>query len=241
MAPCSQMRNRLFLHWYFCSARAERHTVMQLLDGVSYAATYIGWWHSISRADLYAYCVLHSGTCLTVTVLECRMPLQPRWRGLSKGSFFAARGDWCESFSLTMRYKPGFGNGVVSGAVGGLCCALPRLSCARRAGPTATLFILVLVASILAGCIPAVSEQNHLSGTAAGSQMPTEPDLQSVIAAKKQSPGGSSAALAAQRHAEEEAATRYLIAGTEARLLAVLTRLCGYSSLALRLSPETWP
>ena len=137
-----------------------------------------------------------------------------------------------------MRYKPGFGNGVVSGAVGGLCCALPRLSCARRAGPTATLFILVLVASILAGCIPAVSEQNHLSGTAAGSQMPTEPDLQSVIAAKKQSPGGSSAALAAQRHAEEEAATRYLIAGTKARLAGRLDEAVRLFELGLAAQPQ---
>lgn len=71
--------------------------------------------------------------------------------------------------------------------------------------------------------------------------MPADADLQSVIAARKKSQGEGGAALAAQRHAEEEAATRYLIGGTEAKLQAVSTRLSGYSSLDLALSLKTWP
>ncbi|MGO9486539.1 MAG: hypothetical protein ACLPX9_18505 [Rhodomicrobium sp.] len=99
------------------------------------------------------------------------------------------------------------------------------------------LFLLLVAASLSGGCGPSILGQSFSSGTVEGGQESADAGLQKVNSLRKQSRSGSAPAIAELRRAEEEAATRYLVAGTEARFADNLDEAVRLFELGLSAQP----
>ncbi len=99
------------------------------------------------------------------------------------------------------------------------------------------LFLLLLAASLSGGCGPSILGQSFSSSTVEGGQEFADAGLQKVNSLRKQSQSGSAPAIAELRRAEEEAATRYLVAGTEARFAGNLDEAVRLFEVGLSAQP----
>jgi general secretion pathway protein D len=109
--------------------------------------------------------------------------------------------------------------------------------CSCSACPAFALLILLLVASLSAGCSSNILGQSFSASAAEDGQQSADAGLRTVISLRKQSQTGSASNVAELRHAEEEAAAHYLVAGTEARIAGHLDEAARLFELGLLAQP----
>ena len=140
-----------------------------------------------------------------------------------------------------MRYHPDFELNAGFISSGHLTTVRQRNKSLRGAGlrparSRIVLFLLLVAASLSGGCGPSILGQSFPSSTVEGGQESADAGLQKVNSLRKQSIRFRAGHRRAKR-AEEEAATRYLVAGTEARFAGNLDEAVRLFELGLSAQP----